>query len=96
MSDAKFTPGPWKYGADSYGYFDFFDANGEGVINPSEWMAVSEPNIHLIAAAPELYEMLSQTAEYFSDADGLEVDEYIYRQNVRATLAKARGETNHD
>lgn len=47
----------------------------------------------LEAAAPELYAMLAQTAEYFSDADGLEEDEYIYRQNVRAALAKARGET---
>lgn len=54
----------------------------------------NEANAHLIAAAPELYATLAQTAEYFSDADGLEEDEYIYRQNVRAALAKARGETH--
>lgn len=43
-------------------------------------------------AAPELYEMLRQTEERFDINKGIDEEEYIYRQEVRAALAKARGE----
>jgi len=105
MADTKFTPGPYRVGADmesiclSRGTSDDYTSNGWAkklatVHWKQSWMTAEESlaNANLFAAAPELYVMLAQTAEYFSDADGLEEDEYIYRQNVRAALAKARGE----
>lgn len=99
MADTKFTPGPWEacsretyqsiYGKGYERAICQVDSYSEG-FGPNR--AERDANAHLIASAPELYAMLAQTAEYFSDADGLEEDEYIYRQNVRAALAKARGE----
>ena len=50
-------------------------------------------NMHLIAAAPELYELLRQTEAMFDMHKGIDEEEFIYRQDVRAALSKARGET---
>lgn len=101
MSDNTYR-GPWKLQAhDNYMRensneppLEIVDCDGEVVACNTTYYPteLDAKYAHLIAAAPELYAMLAQTAEYFIDADGLEEDEYIYRQNVRAALAKARGE----
>lgn len=98
MSEAKFTKGPWEFGKERRWLFRD-NLKHDGNFSSTTILKVdddtfrpSDANANLIAAAPELYELLAQTAEYFSDADGIDEDEYIYRQNVRATLAKARGE----
>jgi len=99
MADTKFTPGPWELVSLS-GYGNPFSVRMPYIADTAKpdqthygvQSIRRREDAHLIAAAPELYAMLAQTAEYFSDADGLEEDEYIYRQNVRAALDKARGE----
>lgn len=60
MSIRKFTPGPWKY---SYGWIvapcDIAIAKAHcGAKGPLR-VADMEANAHLIAAAPEMYDMLS-------------------------------------
>lgn len=99
MSDTKFTPGPWELVSLS-GYGNPFSVRMPYIADTAKpdqthygiQSIRRREDANLVVAAPELYAMLAQTAEYFSDADGLEEDEYIYRQNVRAALAKARGE----
>lgn len=93
MPTKSFTQGPWVIeGNDLFGKEDGYTVHVAEIHMNDDDNQFSRENAHLIATAPELYEMLAQTAEYFSDADGLEEDEYIYRQEVRAALAKARGE----
>lgn len=86
MSEAKFTKGPWDGKT--------VIVRGLNFISHAHYRTdEGEANAHLIAAAPELYELLRQTEEMFDMHKGIDEDEYIYRQNVRAALAKARGET---
>lgn len=72
----------------------YFTGLGHGALGISEEEATSIQiaNANLIAAAPELYEALAETERYFSNADGLDEDEYYYRHRVMSALAKARGE----
>ena len=67
MSKTNWTPGPWECGINPTGYF-----SNEVVIRPKgqfphgDWIADCGPradvernaNAHLIAASPEMYEML--------------------------------------
>ena len=64
MSEAKFTPGPWECGGE--GLEDaVFDASRERVASANCWMhgkldnARAIANAHLIAAAPSMYEALT-------------------------------------
>lgn len=95
MSEAKFTKGEWVAGrADMATYVDgypskwiFADdqycaiASGYDITDWEEVMA----NAHLIAAAPEMYEMLESLREDY----GLLTD---VGKDIDELLAKARGE----
>ncbi len=94
MSEAKFTPGPWSLDRehspdDSYGHWYHritaghgYSENGfrlSGIVNPHD--------AHLIAAAPDMYEVLSEAMER-----GGVIQMGLYGKAL-AALAKARGET---
>lgn len=82
MSETKWTPGPWKI-------------SGTATIKQSQkgWIASvstvdSSANAHLIAAAPDLYEVLSDAVE-----NNMQVENADWWGKVYKALSKARGET---
>lgn len=99
MSDTKFTPGPWRtinddelvyITADAASYGDIcdlysimaFDHNPRTKHN-------AQANAALIAAAPEMYEMLR---EYIDTYESLAFGEGVsFEAAARELLAKARG-----
>ncbi|WP_252346877.1 hypothetical protein [Acetobacter sp. P1H12_c] len=101
MSDAKFTPGPWglDVGFDSSpGDFDKYwqvhDGHDAIACSANCYAGNREANAHLIAAAPELYEALS---DLVSSLECTDTDLFILREEIkvaRAALAKARGEAS--
>ena len=93
MSEAKFTKGPWS--AISNGsYYDI------GVINDCSLIPISprvcigathedEANAHLIAAAPEMYELLRE----IRDMDSWDLKLFVENSDaIGELLAKSRGE----
>ena len=98
MSEAKFTPGPWK-ALRGHAYWEVSpQVRGDGqpfticdccpTAPRCPDGGLQEANAHLIAAAPEMYDML-KTIE---NDDG-SVPGWLW-DRIQATLAKARGETN--
>lgn len=96
MSEAKFTPGPWNVSVDGDGEVAILkNASFVTYAFPTELGAGGDTksNAHLISAAPDLYEALS---DLVSSLECSEKDALIIRQEIkiaRAALAKARGET---
>lgn len=94
---AKFTPGPWFvvpqgcFVADRKVEFD-----GDGArVGETPNMCIecaSEADAHLIAAAPEMYEVIEEIAGVkIADCDAHDAANYM-RDAARALLAKMRGE----
>lgn len=94
MSEPKHTPGPWFITKEDWvtGGYDIAviqDKNGEEVLGISEWIRVNEPDLRLIAAAPDMLE-------------ALEIAKWIIEKNIHGpvagysnivdTIRKARGE----
>jgi len=118
MSEPKWTPGPWRAVCPLNARYPGVDAANQSLIIygnnatdygsfPGIWgadRAEAKANAHLIAAAPELYEALSETLEYVHDiltgpimrAAGVQWPEGGPNgpviQRAVAALAKARGE----
>ena len=102
MSAPKWTPGPWiafDRTGDDGPLIDVFKQREEGIVDLITSIAESEcsieedeGNIHLIAAAPDMYAALEHAIKDAEDSRGdcggyaIDVDE------CRAALAKARGE----
>lgn len=89
MSEAKFTKGPWT--ADGYKVFaPVFDMPAEfevanAMYNHQEGLA----NVNLIAAAPEMYQML----EDISEMNSYELAGFFEcSDSIEKLLAKAKGE----
>ena len=93
----KFTPGPWFvvpqgcFVADRKVEFD-----GDGArVGETPNMCIecaSEADAHLIAAAPEMYEVIEEIAGMkITDCDAHDAANYM-RDAARALLAKMRGE----
>jgi len=81
------TPGPWyEYQSEKYAYKMISSKYGESIANH-----VPNENARLIAAAPEMHEVLSELLETLelSKDYGFD-DEY---EKVKAILAKVEGET---
>ena len=84
----KFTPGPWhyrpQYGTKGLAFYEIY--NDEETI-ASTWLTNHEPNAHLLAAAPEMYNaleiLINTISETFEDVD---------LTKYRDILKKARGE----
>ena len=91
MSETKHTPGPWHITEEGWVRYYWVtaviqDKDGGEVLGISEWIRVNEPDLRLIAAAPDMYEALSFVCK--------ECDHDCYeRCPVRVALRKARGET---
>ena len=103
MSITDWTPGPWECGVNPQGYF-----SNEVVIRPKGqfphglWIADCGPradkernaNACLIAAAPDLYEMLnlcSKELEAWLRADGSDDATEILIEKVRLVMRHAEG-----
>ena len=97
MSDAKFTKGEWSVWSERVGIIDRSDSQANGMMRevayiekydfPDEYIA----NAHLVATAPEMYEMLNRwvnSVECVADnyQEGL-------KEETMDLLAKARGES---
>lgn len=100
MSEANFTPGPWAVRRD-----EFIEANTpkghpyygripRTEILESDSYPTKLADLHLCAAAPELYEALNRFAKWF-DSEHAASHEMLL-ENMEVTLAalkKARGES---
>lgn len=84
MSEAKFTKGPWEY---DNRMIEVLADNGA---EPVCFDVCSDENGHLIAAAPEMYEMLDALCTYLIDLDSLGTTHKA--RQIEKLLAKARGE----
>lgn len=88
MSEAKFTKGPWSVGG-------LCPSRVYGMQREDKQVLIAETgtvlhnsgaNCHLIAAAPEMYEMLSRISVQYVCMD----DDF---NTIQQLLAKARGES---
>lgn len=96
MTESKHTPGPWFITKEDWvtGGYDIAviqDKNGEEVLGISEWIRVNEPDLRLIAAAPDMYEALETVcgACIYVKLAGKKCCKYCVINNA---LRKARGE----
>lgn len=64
MTESKFTPGPWIFGAKGDWTISSAAHSGSLMGNASyyPWVPENKADWHLIAAAPELYEALEECA----------------------------------
>ena len=102
MREPKHTPGPWKANFDDYtkSVIDILNENKTVIamvpdqeVHQGDRTILSleeiEANVHLIAAAPEMYEALEVFCSYCFGCTDNECKICIYGQALR----KARGET---
>lgn len=99
----KFTKGPWV-AVDRGAWFEIDSADGENVANSGgfdpdhtgfNFCDELAANSHLIAAAPEMYELLEKQSELMDFLDeqthpNIELD--AVKHEIDKLLAKARGE----
>ena len=97
------TPGPWHYsevirGRDQYyrqirGDFKIAEVHAchSGVAGTKKGRAEDEANARLIAAAPEMYEILSELLDTLEMSKGYGFDEDY--EKLCEVLAKVEGET---
>ena len=88
MSDTKFTKGVWSMRNGYIGVIDQSDTQSYGMMlnicSMDTWDFNNwKSNAHLIAAAPEMYEMLDEIMRDVSQVNVIE---------IRKLLEKARGE----
>ena len=89
MIDTKFTNGPWdwEHDNDTASVIQVFSKAEEAKGDPDICRIQHEPNASLIAAAPEMYEMLKACSEILKKCDL-----HNASRDVDNLLAKARGE----
>ena len=95
MSDMKFTPGPWDLGDECNSGAEVCIGETVATVGRDHWMTGNyvierdemRANARLIAAAPELYEMLDRIwHECSDDLSG------FAQMEIEKVLKKARGE----
>lgn len=91
MTEPKFTPGPWEAYTERYYSAVYADSGNVEVCYCDTQMEDDDnhtvaANATLIAAAPEMYDMLDMLASCGCISNG------IYTAAIRKLLAKARGE----
>ncbi len=83
MSKAKFTPGPWRLSTlTGARWKEVFGGTPEEDVA----QAVGTANAHLIAAAPEMYQLLEDVRDHGTYAGSTR------EADINAALARARGE----
>ncbi len=99
--ETKFTRGNWRVTKPGYVATSYEDGKPRGVaVTLTTSISESEADAHLIAAAPDLYEMLSDALELATPCNAATPDAWSQRQKkaqrweerTRWALAKARGE----
>lgn len=88
------TPGPWEFRKDQTGCWAIF-ADGKSIMwdaHYSPWVPDKEADWRLIAAAPELLNLLREVELHFRGYE--DSDEYTKElfNRTRAAIAKATGE----
>ena len=99
MSDPKWTPGPWKWDDTVWDYDP--EEQAPWLVTERDdarvlWGEVkcSEPNAHLIASAPDLYEALEEMAALMDLVhEGKYAPTSMTTYDAHAALRKARGES---
>lgn len=93
MTISLATKGPWRRGFKNIGYVQA--ENGAVIAKCQRLTSLCnlQANAYLIAAAPELYEALSDCLNYIANTESELGITLSCGQSVRAALAKARGET---
>ena len=99
MGEAKFTPGPWSVDAgfetsrpgDFDEYWQVHDGKDAIACSAYCYAGNRKANAHLIAAAPELYEVLDDIATAAHNGFNIHQNSVLIAE-ARAALAKARGE----
>ena len=81
------TPGPWyEYQSEKYAYKMISSKYGESIANH-----VPNENARLIAAAPDMHEVLSELLDTLEMSKGYGFDDEY--EKVKAILDKVEGET---
>jgi hypothetical protein len=84
MSKLNITPGQWKFSISDNGRHQISGKDGKQIC--MMWNCKERnSNAHLIAAAPEMYEMLQRMNRYF-------VEHSVIHNEIEALLSKARGD----
>ena len=101
MSEAKFTPGPWKatYDSQLQAAIEIYNTEDRIMVavlpdrGTVEAMPEIEANANLIAAAPDMYEALECACDKY--CIGYAGDSLVKCEDciIRKALRKARGET---
>lgn len=91
----EFTPGPWNVGKDPADRTRIYGQIGRLAITKGGELNRDIANANLIAAAPDMYEVLAEILEYDGGADSALQDKYVMERAWDA-LAKARGEKPND
>jgi hypothetical protein len=93
----KFTPGPWEWRDGKHGY-GLCGPDDEHVLDATYSDSVveaSDADACLIAAAPDLYDLLRRLSEwdmlYVGDGVSMVADGPYWKREIQAALAKARG-----
>ena len=94
MSEAKFTKGPWLFHGNDGSITDSTKAQNDiGFIVTDGWDNLNEGycNAHLIAAAPEMYEMLEYTRGLLGKLTFANMEIECAYSDIERLIAKARG-----
>jgi hypothetical protein len=83
--EEKFTPGPWEYRKSGRVSIAFNIWAGAALLGE----AAREPNARMMAAAPEMYQALSDLLAWANIREGSR--DYHLAESAKAALAKARG-----
>lgn len=94
MSETTFTPGPWNWDGNELVADGGFLVLGAGIAkNGASYISVKDEDKPIIAAAPEMYEALTECLAHFDKwFDAANDDQCHVVGRVKAALAKARGE----
>lgn len=86
----NFTKGPWdwEHNNSTSSIIQVFSKSIEAEGSPGICRLQHEPDAHLIASAPEMYEMLEELKEVFFKNDSSDCT----WNDIEKLLAKARGE----
>jgi len=96
MGNEKFTPGPWD--VDKHcGQNQVHDSNCNFVACTYSGHFTAEQNTinaHLIAAAPDMYDVIDRLVPWLENDPNADSDEYCsFAKEMRRVLKKARGES---
>lgn len=102
MTDAKFTPGPWRVGfpdgvtADvavrNPGYTPIVVSTPPFAFGAAVALVDGDENANLVAAAPDLYAALAMIERICDSGEDDKHNVDAIRHHARIALAKARGE----